>query len=204
MKIYRDCIKRVLGFTISLVAIICLSPLFLVVTIWLHFANKGAGAFFFQERPGKNGKIFRIIKYKTMTDERDPDGQLLPDEDRITRVGRFVRSTSIDELPQLLNVLKGDMSLIGPRPLLIKYLPLYSQVQMRRHEVRPGITGWAQCHGRNALSWTEKFRLDVWYVDHCSFMIDLKVIITTIKQVIKRDGISQEGQATMEAFNGKN
>ena len=204
MKIYRDCIKRVLGFCISLVAIVCLSPLFLLVTIWLHFANKGAGAFFFQERPGKNGKIFKIIKYKTMTDERDANGKLLPDEKRLTQVGRFVRSTSIDELPQLFNVLIGDMAIIGPRPLLVQYLPLYSSEQARRHEVRPGITGWAQCHGRNTLSWQEKFKLDVWYVDHCSFLTDLKVIITTIKKVIVRDGISQNGQATMETFNGNN
>ena len=204
MKIYRDGIKRVLGFCIALVAIICLSPLLLVVTIWLHFANKGAGAFFIQERPGKNSKIFKIIKYKTMTDERDADGKLLPDAQRLTRVGRFVRSTSIDELPQLFNVLKGDMALIGPRPLLVQYLPLYSPEQARRHEVRPGITGWAQCHGRNTLSWQEKFKLDVWYVDHCSFMTDLKVIFTTIKKVIVRDGISQDGQATMESFNGNN
>ena len=204
MKIYRDCIKRVLGFCISLVAIVCLSPLFLLVTIWLHFANKGAGAFFFQERPGKNGKIFKIIKYKTMTDERDANGKLLPDEKRLTQVGRFVRSTSIDELPQLFNVLIGDMAIIGPRPLLVQYLPLYSSEQARRHEVRPGLTGWAQCHGRNTLSWQEKFKLDVWYVDHCSFLTDLKVIITTIKKVIVRDGISQNGQATMETFNGNN
>ena len=204
MKIYRDCIKRVLGFSIALVAIICLSPLLLVVTIWLHFANKGAGAFFFQERPGKDGKIFRIIKYKTMTDERDANGKLLPDAQRLTRVGRFVRSTSIDELPQLFNVLKGDMALIGPRPLLVQYLPLYSPEQARRHEVRPGITGWAQCHGRNTLSWQEKFKLDVWYVDHCSFLTDMKVILTTIKKVIARDGIAQNGQATMETFNGNN
>ena len=203
-NLYRDYIKRALGFTLSLLAIICLSPLLLVVTVWLHFANKGAGAFFFQERPGRNGKIFKIIKYKTMTDERDADGNLLPDEDRLTRVGKFVRSTSIDELPQLFNVLKGDMALIGPRPLLVQYLPLYSPEQARRHEVRPGITGWAQCHGRNALSWSEKFRLDVWYVDHCTFANDVKVIFSTIKKVIARDGISQEGQATMEAFNGNN
>jgi lipopolysaccharide/colanic/teichoic acid biosynthesis glycosyltransferase len=204
VKIYRDHIKRVLGFCISLIAIICLSPLLLVVTIWLHFANKGAGAFFFQDRPGKNGKIFKIIKYKTMTDERDANGELLPDEVRLTRVGRFVRSTSIDELPQLFNVLKGDMAIIGPRPLLVQYLPLYSPEQARRHEVRPGISGWAQCHGRNSLSWTEKFKLDVWYVDHCSFKTDIEVILTTIKKVIVRDGISQDGQATMEAFNGNN
>ena len=203
-NIYRNYIKRALGFTIALVALLCLSPLLLVVTIWLHFANNGAGAFFLQERPGKDAKVFKIIKFKTMTDERDTNGNLLPDEERMTKVGTLVRSTSIDELPQLINVMKGDMALIGPRPLLIKYLPLYSQEQMRRHEVRPGITGWAQCHGRNALTWTEKFKLDVWYVDHCSFMTDLKVIITTIKKVIARDGISQEGQATMEAFNGFN
>jgi lipopolysaccharide/colanic/teichoic acid biosynthesis glycosyltransferase len=194
----------VLGFCISLTAIICLSPLLLVVTIWLHFANKGAGAFFFQERPGKDGKIFKIIKYKTMTDERDSNGKLLPDAQRLTRVGCFVRSTSIDELPQLFNVLVGDMAIIGPRPLLVQYLPLYSAEQARRHEVRPGITGWAQCHGRNTLSWQEKFKLDVWYVDHCSFLTDLKVIFTTIKKVIVRDGISQNGQATMETFNGNN
>lgn len=203
-NIYKNCIKRVLGFILSLLAIICLSPLLLVVTVWLHFANKGAGAFFFQERPGKNGKIFKIIKYKTMTDERGADGELLPDEQRLTRVGRFVRSTSIDELPQLFNVLKGDMALIGPRPLLVQYLPLYSPEQARRHEVRPGITGWAQCHGRNTLSWSEKFRLDVWYVDHCTFANDVKVIFSTIKKVIARDGISQDGQATMQTFNGNN
>ena len=204
MKIYRDYIKRVLGFTIALIALVCLSPLLLVVTVWLHFANKGAGAFFFQERPGKNGKIFKIIKFKTMTDERDADGKLLPDEARLTRVGRFVRSTSIDELPQLINVFMGDMALIGPRPLLVDYLPLYSKEQARRHEVRPGITGWAQCHGRNTLSWSEKFSLDVWYVDHCSFLIDCQVIFTTIKKVLVRDGISHDGQATMERFNGEN
>lgn len=203
-NLYKNCLKRFLGFSLSLLAIICLSPLLLVVTVWLHFANKGAGAFFVQERPGKDGKIFKIIKYKTMTDERDADGNLLPDEKRLTRVGRLVRSTSIDELPQLFNVLKGDMALIGPRPLLVQYLPLYSPEQARRHEVRPGITGWAQCHGRNTLSWDEKFRLDVWYVDHCSFTTDVKVIFSTIKKVIARDGISQEGQATMEAFNGNN
>ena len=200
--IYRNYIKRVFDFFIALVALICLSPLLLIVTIWLHFANKGAGAFFFQERPGKDAKIFKIIKFKTMTDERDASGELLPDSKRLTRVGRFVRATSIDELPQLFNVLVGDMAIIGPRPLLVRYLPLYSPEQARRHEVRPGITGWAQCHGRNTLSWAEKFKLDVWYVDHCSFMTDLKIILITIKKVVARDGISHQGQDTMEAFNG--
>lgn len=203
-NLYRDYIKRCLGFSIALVALICLSPLLIVVTIWLHFANKGAGAFFFQERPGKDAKIFKIIKFKSMTDERDSSGKLLPDAQRLTKVGRFVRSTSIDELPQLMNVLIGDMALIGPRPLLVEYLPLYSPQQARRHDVRPGITGWAQCHGRNALSWQEKFKLDVWYVDHCSFLTDMKVIATTIRKVIVREGISQEGQVTMEKFNGNN
>lgn len=201
---YRHGIKRMLDFILSLIALICISPILLVITIWLHFANKGAGAFFFQERPGLNGKIFKIVKYKTMTDERDSNGNLLPDGERLTKVGKFVRSTSIDELPQLFNVLKGDMALIGPRPLLVQYLPLYSPEQARRHEVRPGITGWAQCHGRNAISWQEKFILDVWYVDNCSFTTDLKVIFTTIKTVLHRDGISQEGNATMEPFNGNN
>ena len=200
--IYRNYIKRFFDFLIALVALICLSPLLLVVTIWLHFANKGAGAFFVQERPGKDAKIFKIIKFKTMTDERDASGELLPDSKRLTRVGRFVRATSIDELPQLFNVLVGDMAIIGPRPLLVRYLPLYSPEQARRHEVRPGITGWAQCHGRNTLSWAEKFKLDVWYVDHCSFMTDLKIIFITIKKVVARDGISHKGQDTMEAFNG--
>lgn len=179
---YKNFLKRILDFIISLLALICLSPILLVVTIWLHFANKGAGAFFFQERPGKDAKIFKIIKFKTMTDERDADGNLLPDAQRLTKVGQFVRSTSIDELPQLINVLKGDMALIGPRPLLVKYLPLYSNEQARRHEVRPGITGWAQCHGRNSISWTEKFKLDVWYVDNCSFKTDINIIIETIKK----------------------
>lgn len=201
---YKTFFKRFLDFIISLIALICLSPILLVVTIWLYFANKGAGAFFLQERPGKDAKIFNIIKFKTMTDERDTEGNLLPDEARLTKVGKFVRSTSIDELPQLINVLKGDMSLIGPRPLLIQYLPLYNKEQARRHEVRPGISGWAQCHGRNAISWTEKFKLDVWYVDHCTFITDVKVLFTTIKKVIVRDGISQKGNATMEVFNGKN
>lgn len=203
-NLYKNYIKRILGFSIALVALLCLSPLLLVVTIWLHFANKGAGAFFLQDRPGKNAKIFKIIKFKTMTDERDVNGKLLPDAVRLTRVGRFVRSTSIDELPQLINVLKGDMAIIGPRPLLVEYLPRYSFEQARRHEVRPGITGWAQCHGRNALSWTEKFKYDVWYVDHVSFATDFEVIIMTIKSVLIREGISEQGQATMRDFDGTN
>ncbi len=201
---YRCFFKRFFDFFISLSALICISPVLLVVTVWLHFANKGAGAFFLQERPGKDGKIFKVIKFKTMTDERDADGNLLPDEKRLTKVGKFVRSTSIDELPQLFNVLKGDMALIGPRPLLVQYLPLYSKEQARRHEVRPGISGWAQCHGRNAISWTEKFKLDVWYVDHVSLLTDLKVIDITIMKVLKRADINEAGQATMEVFNGHN
>ena len=201
---YKHCFKRFLDFCISLIALICLSPLLLLVTIWLHYANKGAGAFFLQERPGKDAKIFKVIKFKTMTDERDADGNLLPDADRLTKVGKFVRSTSIDELPQLINVLKGDMALIGPRPLLVQYLPLYTEEQARRHEVRPGISGWAQCHGRNASSWTDKFKLDVWYVDHVSFLTDLKVIWITIMKVLKRADINEAGQATMEAFTGNN
>ena len=201
---YKNFFKRVIDFTLALLALLVIWPLLLCVTIWLHFANKGAGAFFLQERPGLHGKIFKVIKFKTMTDERDAEGNLLPDADRLTKIGKFVRSTSIDELPQLINVLKGDMALIGPRPLLVQYLPLYSKEQARRHEVRPGISGWAQCHGRNAISWTEKFKLDVWYVDHCSLWTDLKVIFITIKKVLVRDGISAEGQATMEAFNGHN
>lgn len=201
---YKHFFKRLIDFIIVFTALAFIWPFLLAITIWLHLANKGAGAFFFQERPGKNGKIFKVIKFKTMTDERDAQGNLLPDADRLTPVGRFVRSTSIDELPQLINVLKGDMSLIGPRPLLVKYLPLYSPEQARRHEVRPGITGWAQCHGRNAISWKKKFELDVWYVDHISFMTDLKVIFLTIKKVVCREDINQEGEATMEEFDGHN
>lgn len=201
---YKHFFKRFFDFWISLIALICISPILLLVTIWLHFANKGAGAFFFQERPGKDEKIFKVIKFKTMTDERDANGNLLPDEQRLTKVGKFVRSTSIDELPQLFNVLKGDMALIGPRPLLVKYLPLYSAEQARRHEVRPGISGWAQCHGRNAISWTEKFKLDVWYVDNVSLWTDIKVIWITVLKVLKRADINEAGQATMEAFNGHN
>lgn len=201
---YKCFFKRLFDLFISLIALICISPLLLIVAVWLHYANKGAGAFFFQERPGKDGKIFKVIKFKTMTDERDADGHLLPDEQRLTKVGRFVRSTSIDELLQLINVFKGDMALIGPRPLLVQYLPLYSAEQARRHEVRPGISGWAQCHGRNAISWTEKFKLDVWYVDHCTLWVDIQVIFITIKNVLMRKDINSATAATMEAFNGHN
>jgi lipopolysaccharide/colanic/teichoic acid biosynthesis glycosyltransferase len=202
--LYKCFLKRFLDFWIALIVLVVISPLLLAVTVWLHFANKGAGAFFLQERPGKDGRIFKIIKYKTMTDARDVEGNLLPDEERLTKVGQFVRSTSIDELPQLLNVLKGDMALIGPRPLLPEYLPLYSHEQMRRHEVRPGISGWAQCHGRNVISWREKFKLDVWYVDHLSLKTDLEIVWLTLCKVLQRADISEQGQATMESFNGKN
>ncbi len=201
---YKSYFKRIIDFGVAFISLIILSPLLLLVTLWLHFENKGTGVFFLQERPGQYGKIFKICKFKTMTDEKDKDGQLLPDELRLTKVGKFVRSTSIDELPQLFNVLKGDMSLIGPRPLLTQYLPLYSPEQSRRHNVRPGITGWAQCHGRNTLSWTEKFKYDIWYVDNISFATDLKIIWLTIKSVLKREGISHEGSETMEEFNGHN
>ena len=181
---YKHFFKRFLDFWISLIAIIIISPILLVVTIWLHFANKGAGAFFYQERPGKDEKIFKVIKFKSMTDERDENGNLLPDKDRITAVGKIVRKTSIDELPQLINVLKGDMALIGPRPLLVEYLPWYTEREKLRHTVRPGISGWAQSHGRNNLSWDEKLALDVYYVEHLSFWLDCRVIITTIKNVL--------------------
>ena len=201
---YKCFFKRVLDILISGIALLLIGWFLILVAIFLHFANKGAGAFFLQERPGYKGKIFKIIKFKTMTDERDADGNLLPDKQRLTKVGQFVRTFSIDELPQLFNVLKGDMSIIGPRPLLVRYIPLYSQEQFRRHEVRPGITGWAQCHGRNAISWTEKFKLDVWYVDHCFFWVDLKVVLLTIKKVLSHDDISQEGTYTMPPFDGHN
>lgn len=201
---YKHFFKRFLDFWISLIVLIIITPLLLVITIWLHFANKGAGAFFLQERPGKKAKIFKVIKFKTMTDERDAEGNLLPDEMRLTKVGKFVRSTSIDELPQLINVFKGDMALICPRPLLPQYLPLYSPEQARRHEVRPGISGWAQCHGRNAISWTEKFKLDVWYVDHCTLWTDIKVIFITIKNVLARKDINFDGASELQAFNGTN
>ena len=201
---YKHFFKRVFDFTIALIALLLIGWFLILVTIFLHFANKGAGAFFFQERPGKDAKIFKVIKFKTMTDERDENGKLLPDEKRLTKVGKFVRSTSIDELPQLINVFKGDMALIGPRPLLVQYLSLYSPEQARRHEVRPGISGWAQCHGRNAISWTEKFKLDVWYVDHCTLWTDLQVIFITIKNVLMRKDINSATATTMEAFNGHN
>lgn len=201
---YKNFFKRVLDILISGIALLLIGWLLIIITIFLHFANKGAGAFFTQERPGKDAKIFKVIKFKTMTDDKDVDGKLLPDAQRLTKVGKFVRSTSIDELPQLVNVFKGDMSLIGPRPLLPKYLPLYSPEQMRRHEVRPGISGWAQCHGRNAINWTEKFKLDVWYVDHCTLWTDIQVIFITVKNVLMRKDINSATAATMEAFNGNN
>lgn len=201
---YKYFFKRLIDFFIAFVVLAFSWPILLIITIWLHFTNKGAGAFFLQERPGMDGRIFKVIKFKTMTDERDVNGNLLPDAERLTKVGRFIRSTSIDELPQLINVLKGDMALIGPRPLLVQYLSLYSKEQARRHEVRPGITGWAQCNGRNAISWTKKFELDVWYVDHCSFLLDLKIIFITAKKVFVREGISSETSVTMEAFTGNN
>lgn len=201
---YKNFFKRILDIILSIVALILSGWLIVIVAIWLHFANKGAGAFFLQERPGKDERIFKMIKFKTMTDERGVDGNLLPDEKRLTKVGRFVRSTSIDELPQLINVLKGDMSLIGPRPLLVEYLPLYNKEQRRRHEVRPGLSGWAQCHGRNSISWTEKFKMDVWYVDHCSLWTDIRVVWRTVMKVFSRADINSATSATMEAFNGNN
>ena len=201
---YFHFFKRVIDFILVFYVLALIWPILLLVALWLHFANKGTGGFFTREGPGKNGKIFKVIQFKTITDERDADGNLLPDAQRLTKVGRFVRSTSIDELPQLINVLKGDMSIVGPRPLLTKYLPLYSKKQARRHEVRPGITGWAQVNGRNAISWTRKFELDVWYVNHCSFLLDLKIIFMTIKKVFVREGISSETSVTMEAFTGNN
>ncbi len=202
--IYCLLLKRFFDLSISLVIILFIWPILIFISLWLYFVNKGAGAFFLQERPGRHGKIFKVIKFKTMTDARDVEGNLLPDDKRLTKVGKFVRSTSIDELPQLINVLKGDMSFIGPRPLLPQYLPLYNKEQARRHEVRPGITGWAQVNGRNAISWTRKFELDVWYVDHCSFLLDLKIFVLTIKKVFVREGISSDTSVTMEPFTGNN
>lgn len=196
--------KRLIDFILVFCALLVLWPILVIIIVFLHFANKGAGVFFTQDRPGKDAKIFKAIKFKTMTDERDAAGKLLPDAQRLTKVGRIVRSLSIDELPQLINVLKGDMALVGPRPLLPKYLPLYSKEQYRRHEVRPGITGWAQVNGRNNISWTKKFELDVWYVDHCSFWLDVKIIFLTIKKVFFREDISKEGEATTVPFDGTN
>ena len=201
---YKHFFKRVIDFTIVFMALLVIWPFLLIVYIWLTIANKGAGAIFYQERPGKDGKIFKVMKFKSMTDERDAEGKLLPDAERLTKVGKFVRATSIDELPQLINVLKGDMALIGPRPLRVHYLPLYSKEQARRHEVRPGITGWAQVNGRNNISWTKKFELDVWYVDHCSMWTDIKVILLTIKKVLFREDINNDAAATMYPFDGTN
>lgn len=201
---YKNCFKRIIDCCLAMVAIVVLSPVMAAVAVLLAVANKGAGVVFTQTRPGKNGRLFKVMKFKTMTDERDENGNLLPDVRRLTKTGKFIRSTSLDELPQLFNVLKGDMALIGPRPLLPQYLPLYSKEQARRHDVRPGITGWAQVHGRNAISWKKKFELDVWYVDHCSFWLDLKIILLTVKKVVVREGITKEGQATTEFFNGNN
>ena len=201
---YKRCLKRVIDFILVFIVLAVIWPILLLITIWLHFANKGAGAFFTQERPGKDGKIFRVIKFKSMTDERDAEGKLLPDAKRLTHVGKFVRATSIDELPQLINVLKGDMALIGPRPLLPQYLSLYSKEQARRHEVRPGITGWAQVNGRNAISWTKKFELDVWYVDHCSLLLDLRIIVLTVKKVFVKEGVNFGSEVTMPPFIGDN
>ena len=201
---YKHFFKRLIDIVVSGVVLLLISWFLLLVWLFLKRENKGAGAFFLQERPGKDAKIFKIIKFKTMSDERDEDGNLLPDEVRITKVGQWIRSTSIDELPQLINVFKGEMSLIGPRPLLVNYLPLYSKEQARRHNIKPGITGWAQCNGRNAISWTDKFKLDVWYVDNCSFLTDLKIVFITLKKVFKKADISQDGRATMDAFDGTN
>lgn len=204
---YKRFFKRVIDIVFSLLVLIVFSPVLFVVYIWLTISNKGAGAFFYQDRPGKDGKLFKVIKFKTMTDECDTNGELLPDLDRITPAGKFVRASSLDELPQLINVLRGEMSLLGPRPLLPEYLPLYSPEQMRRHEVKPGISGWAQCHGRNTLTWKQKFEYDVWYVDHLSFLVDVKIVLITLRKVFTRDGIDQEGDTggfTMEPFNGHN
>lgn len=200
---YKTFFKRLVDFILSLIGFIIVSPIFIVVTIWMFFAN-GGKAFFLQPRPGKNDKIFKVIKFKTMTDECDEAGNLLTDAQRLTKIGKFVRSTSLDELPQLINVIKGDMALIGPRPLLIQYLSLYSPIQKRRNEVRPGITGWAQVNGRNTISWQQKFEYDVWYVEHVSFMLDLKIIFMTIKNVLFRHGISSDTSVTMESFKGNN
>ncbi len=200
---YRIIFKFLIDYILSMLGFLVISPLFLIVTVSLFIANKGE-VFFVQQRPGKNTRIFKVIKFKTMTNERDANGNLLPDAQRLTRIGKFVRSASLDEIPQLLNVLKGDMSLVGPRPLLVEYLPLYSPEQARRHEVKPGITGWAQVNGRNAISWQQKFEYDVWYVDHISLTLDAKILLLTIINVIKKEGISKDGYATTERFEGNN
>jgi len=200
--LYKRFFKRFFDFIIALIGFIIISPLFLLLWIWLSIANKGAGAFFLQERPGKHEKIFKVIKFKTMNDKRDENGNLLPDSERLTTIGRWIRSLSLDEIPQLINVLKGDMALVGPRPLLVQYLPLYDEVQHRRHEVRPGMTGWAQVNGRNAISWQEKFAYDVWYVDHLSLSLDIKILLKTVEKVFKREGINSQDNATMEPFKG--
>lgn len=201
---YKFLFKRIFDFIFASILFIVFFPILLITAIVLAIANRNIHVFFIQVRPGKDGKLFSILKFKTMTDEKGADGKLLPDEGRLTAVGKIVRLISLDELPQLINVLKGDMSLIGPRPLLVQYLPLYTKEQSRRHEVRPGITGWAQCHGRNAISWAEKFELDVWYVDHCSFLLDLKIVALTVCKVFSREGVTKEGQATTDYFNGNN
>ncbi|MFT5753323.1 MAG: lipopolysaccharide/colanic/teichoic acid biosynthesis glycosyltransferase [Flavobacterium sp.] len=200
---YKTYFKRILDIITALIGFILLSPVFVLVAIGLFFANQGK-PFFFQTRPGKNEQLFKIIKFKTMNDKKDRDGNLLADKERLTPIGAFVRKTSLDEIPQLLNVLKGDMSLIGPRPLLVQYLPLYNDIQKQRHNIRPGITGWAQINGRNAISWYQKFEYDVWYVKHCSFLLDIKILFLTVKKVIVPEGISQEGEVTMEVFKGIN
>lgn len=197
---YKHFFKRVFDFIIALVALILIGWFLLIIALWLHFANKGAGAIFYQKRPGKNGKIFKMMKFKSMTDERDENGKLLPDQKRLTKAGRFVRSTSIDELPQLINILKGDMSLIGPRPLYIRYMPYYTEEENRRHEVRPGITGWAQVHGRKSITWTDKLKLDVEYVDKCSLWMDIKIIWMTVVKVLKREDVGVETSGTND-FN---
>lgn len=201
---YRNFIKRLFDFLISTVAFLLLSPIFIILVLFLKIANQGAGVFFFQERPGKDAKIFKVIKFKTMNDKKDANGNLLPDADRITNVGKFVRSASLDELPQLINVIKGDMSLVGPRPLLVKYLPLYNNIQARRHEVRPGITGWAQVNGRNSISWNEKFQLDIYYVDNLSLLLDIKILLLTVKKVFMRSGINSDDSTPMQTFTGNN
>ena len=203
MHLYRNFLKRIVDFIVSLLAFCLLFPLFLIITALLFVANQGS-PFFVQARPGKNGRIFRLVKFKTMNDRKDEAGNLLPDADRLTGIGMFIRKTSLDEIPQLINVIKGEMSLIGPRPLLVEYLPLYNEIQKRRHEVRPGITGWAQVNGRNAIGWNEKFELDVWYVDHLDFRLDSKIIFFTLMKVAKSEGISQQGHVTMQKFTGSN